>query len=219
MVWTQTFPHERPGYHVDQSANTVVFYWQAGSQSAKSIAKADSEAAAAITRFKDKDSALFVQVCDLDNGKVRAEMAFDTGKHSFQVVEATATQDRLIVADNQRRVLVYSFDGQLKGMIAGRAPEVSTSADLLTVKAEAGQLELYSLSDLQRRNTYEFPSRIAFNGFSRDGKRLLVLTADQVVLRWIRQEITLMRLQRSSCSSSFRGSRCHITPLGCRRRS
>ncbi len=92
-----------------------------------------------------------------------------------------ATADRLVIADNQNRVLVYGFDGQAKGTIAGHSPEVSPQSDLLTVRTEQGELELYDLSNVQKRATYDFKSRVAFNGFSGDGKRLLALTADQVV--------------------------------------
>lgn len=181
VLWTKQFPHERPGYHVSARANSLVLYWVADSQAAKSAAKEDSEAAAAISRFKDKDSAVFVQIFDLSTGKLRAETAFDTGKHSFQVVQAIASADRLVIADDQHRVLVYSFEGQLKGTISGHAPEISATADLMTVKTEGGELELYDLASVQKRDTYDFKSPVAFNGFSGDGKRLLVLTADQVV--------------------------------------
>ena len=34
---------------------------------------------------------------------------------------------------------------------------------------------------MQKRNTYDFRSNVAFNAFSGDGKRLVVLTADQTV--------------------------------------
>jgi hypothetical protein len=181
VVWTKQFPHERPGYHVDPRSNSLVLYWLADSQSAKAAAKEDPEAAAAIARFKDKDSTLFVQAYELNTGKLRAETTVDTGKHSFQVVEAMATSNRLVIADNKSRILVYSFDGQLKGTIAGHAPQVSAEAGLMTVKTESGKLELYDLANVQKRNNYDFNSRVAFNGFSGDGKRLLVLTSDQVV--------------------------------------
>jgi WD40 repeat protein len=181
VLWSKPFPHERPGYHVAARANSLVLYWQASGPSARSIAKDNPEAAAALNRFKDKDGTLFVQVCDLDTGKVRAQTAVDTGNHSFQIEKAIATSDRLIIADNQSRVLVYGFDGQQKGAVAGHAPEVAVKSDLLTVRTESGKLELYDLKDVQRRATYDFNSRVAVNGFSDDGKHLLVLTSDQVV--------------------------------------
>ena len=84
VVWTKHFPHERPGYHVDARANSLVLYWLASSESAKAIAKDEPEAAAALSRVKDKDGTLFFQVFDLDTGKLRARTAVDTGKHSFR---------------------------------------------------------------------------------------------------------------------------------------
>jgi WD40 repeat protein len=181
VVWTKNVVHERPGYYLASSTDSIALYWKANSQSAKSIAKEDNAAAASIARFKDKDSALFLQVFDLSSGKLRSEFAFDTGKHSFQIEQAMATRDRVIITDDQGRVLVYSPDGQLKGTIAGSAPELSISADLMTVHTESGELELYDLATMQKRNAYAFPSDIAVNAFSGDGKRLLVLTADQTV--------------------------------------
>jgi WD40 repeat protein len=108
-------------------------------------------------------------------------MTLDTGKHSFQIMAAMATPDRLIVADNQNRVLVYSLDGQEKGTVMGHSPEVSSMSDLLTVRTERGELELYDLSNVQKRTSYDFDSPVACDGFSEDGKRLVVLTSDQVI--------------------------------------
>jgi len=58
---------------------------------------------------------------------------------------------------------------------------VSPKADLLTVRTGTGELELYDLAGLRKQCTYDFGSRVAFNAFSGDGKRLLVLTSDQTV--------------------------------------
>ena len=69
----------------------------------------------------------------------------------------------------------------MKGTIAGHSPEVSANADLLTVHTESGELELYDLTNVQKRNTYDFNSHVVFDAFSGDGKRLLVLTTEQVV--------------------------------------
>lgn len=43
------------------------------------------------------------------------------------------------------------------------------------------RLELYDLANVQKRTTYDFDTRVALYSFSKDGKWLLVLTADQVV--------------------------------------
>jgi hypothetical protein len=41
--------------------------------------------------------------------------------------------------------------------------------------------EFRHLVEVRKRATYDFSNRVAFNAFSGDGKRLLVLTSDQVV--------------------------------------
>ncbi len=181
LVWSKHFPHERPRYHVDSRANSLVLYWRANGGAMHGIAKDDPQAASAISRFKDKDGILLVQIFDLDTGKMRAETTLDTGKNSFQITAAMATADRLVVEDDQNRVLVYALDGEIKGTVAGHSPRVSAKANLLTVRTQHGELELYDLTTMQKRATYDFNSRVAFNGFSADGKRLVVLTSDQVV--------------------------------------
>jgi len=184
VVWSRNLPYERPGIDADSRANSLVLYWPANSKAVKSIAKEDSEAAGLLSRYKDKDGILLVQVFDLDSGKQRAELAVDTGKRSFRILQAIATADRLALAtdtEEQKRVLVYTLDGELKTTITGHALELAAKTDLLTVKTERGELELYDLSTAQKRATYSFNSAVAFDGFSGDGKRLLVLTSDQVV--------------------------------------
>ncbi len=180
LVWSKQFAHGGVRFFSNAGANSLVVIWDS-SLAEHDLAKSDSQASAKLAAFKDKKGIELIQIFDLSTGQLRQDVAVDTGKYSFWVRTATATTDRLIIVDNQNRVLVYSFDGQLKGTIAGHSPEVSAKADLLTVRTESGELELYDLSNLQKRATYDFGTRVAFNGFSDDGKRLLVLTADQVV--------------------------------------
>ncbi len=180
VVWTKPLTHWGPLSYCDAPANSFVLRWDAG-QAEHDLGKRDPQVGAALSPFKKKDGIDFLQVFDLSTGQLRAQLAVDTGKKSFVTRDALATTDRLVLADNHDRVLVYSFDGQLKGTIAGHAPEISAKANLLTVRTERGELELYDLTSLQKRATYDFNSRVAFNGFSADGSRLLVLTSDQVV--------------------------------------
>jgi len=58
---------------------------------------------------------------------------------------------------------------------------VSSKTGRLAIFTERGQLELYDLETMRKQTSYDFGRRIAFGDFSADGKRLLVLTSDQVV--------------------------------------
>ena len=71
-----------------------------------------------------------------------------------------------------------TFDVE-KGEIFGTRSILSTSAGLLGVENEEGQLDIYSLPSLERKRSLVFSSPLSVEAFSEDGKRLLVLTANQ----------------------------------------
>lgn len=181
VVWSRHFPQERPGYFVDTSTNTLVLYWHAQSKAMRTITREDTEAASKLAAFHDKEGIDYIEVLDLDTGKRRGSMAVDTGKNSFHPHDITAAGDRLVLADDKNRVLVYSLAGQQQATIVGIYPEIAPKSQLLSVRTDRSVLTLYELSTLKQRAVYDFGARIAFNGFSADGKRLLVLTADQTV--------------------------------------
>ena len=80
----------------------------------------------------------------------------------------------------RNRVLVYSLaDGEQKGRFFGGRPTVSKAANLLSVENERGQLIVYDLATMAKRDEFTFNSPVALTRFSPDGKRLFVLTANQ----------------------------------------
>jgi len=60
-------------------------------------------------------------------------------------------------------------------------PAVSAVSQLLSLPEEHNRLSLYDLKTGQRRGGFSFSAAVAYSHFSADGKRLLVLTADQMV--------------------------------------
>ena len=106
----------------------------------------------------------------------------ETGKGSFRIEDMFAAGDWLIVSDTSNRVLLYSLStGEQKGKFFGRAPAISKTAGLLSVETERGQLTLFDLATGERRDRFDFAAPVSLAHFSDDGKRLLVLTADQTV--------------------------------------
>jgi Tol biopolymer transport system component len=49
------------------------------------------------------------------------------------------------------------------------------------VESKDGLLELYDMTSFEKRNQYSFGGRLSLVRFSPDGKRLLVVTANQAV--------------------------------------
>jgi tricorn protease-like protein len=115
---------------------------------------------------------------DLSSGKTIAKITIDTGKESFEIEQAMASDDSLVVADNYNRALVYSFTGEQKGVLFGTHVAICAQSHLLSLRTDRGEMAIYDLRSLEQRTVYDFASRIAFSG---DGKRLLVLTAEQTV--------------------------------------
>ncbi len=57
---------------------------------------------------------------------------------------------------------------------------LSTAAGILAVENELGQIDVYDLKPLEKRNLLTFPYCISAWSCSADGKRLFVLTANQL---------------------------------------
>jgi WD40 repeat protein len=178
VLWTRQFPQESPTYFRTPGLSTLVLFWPALSKAVKALIKTDPEAASRLAQFKDKDGVSFVEVVDLSSGKTIAKITIDTGKESFEIEQAMASDDSLVVADNYNRALVYSFTGEQKGVLFGTHVAICAQSHLLSLRTDRGEMAIYDLRSLEQRTVYDFASRIAFSG---DGKRLLVLTAEQTV--------------------------------------
>ncbi len=181
LLWSKHLAQERPGYFADTDTNSLIFYWQAGSAAMKTLATQDSEAAAKLAPYKNKEGIDYVEVFDLDSGKSRSRLIIDTGKNSFSVRDMTANNNRLVLADSNNRILVFTLGGEQKGVIPGRRPQISADGQFLSVGTERSGLAVYDLATLDQQAVYDFNSKVSFSAFGGDSKRLLVLTADQTV--------------------------------------
>ena len=108
-------------------------------------------------------------------------MAIDTGKNSIRVTEMVASSDRMVLADSNNRLLIFDPSGAQIGTLTGSRPEISRAANLLSARTQTGELTLYDLQTLQPRAVHNFDSRVACSAFSADGKRLLVLSSNQII--------------------------------------
>lgn len=181
-MWSRDFPREAPRFFVDEYAGTMVFSWNVKSEHAKAEIKADPKLKERLAAMGEKDGDYFIQTVEARTGKPVSTLLVETGKGSFRIEDMFAAGDWLIVSDTSKRVLLYSLaTGEQKGKFFGRAPAVSKAAGLLSVETERGQLTLFDLATGERRDRFDFAAPVSLAHFSDDGKRLLVLTADQTV--------------------------------------
>jgi WD40 repeat protein len=182
LSWTMDFPKERPRYWVSPREGTLTVVWPAASKAAAADIKANPELGRQMAALKEKQGDYLLKVIDLKKSNILGEFLMETGKGSFQIRDVVASGDRVAISDNQNRTLVYSLSsGQQLGKVFGSWQALSTVANLICVENKNGSLELYDLTTFEKRQQYSFGNRLSLVRFSPDGKRLLVLTADQTV--------------------------------------
>ncbi|HEX8292560.1 MAG TPA: M48 family metalloprotease [Pyrinomonadaceae bacterium] len=179
-MWSRDFPKEAPRVFVDEYAGTMALSWSVKSDHAKAEVKADPRLKERLAAMGEKEGDYFIQTVEARTGRPVSTLLVETGKGSFRIEDMFAAGDWLVVSDTSKRVRLYSLaTGEQKGNFFGRAPAVSKAAGLLSVETERGQLTLFDLATGERRDRFDFAAPVSLAHFSDDGKRLLVVTADQ----------------------------------------
>jgi len=182
-LWTRAFADEAPILQVAPDYSTIVARWLFSTTAAKNELKNNAAVAGRVQYQggKETDTNFLVEVLDAKTGKLMNALALDTNNRSFVPQSAFAMGDRLVTADNLNRVALYSLSsGKQVAKVFGRAPSVSLASSLLAADNERGQINLFDLTTMEKRDELQFPSPISMKQFSSDGKKLFVLTTSQV---------------------------------------
>jgi WD40 repeat protein len=180
-IWSRKFPKEAPTVHFYQPFASLVFTWSVDSTAAKDEIKSNGTLESRFAAMHDHKGVYLMEVVEAATGNLRGQLLIDTGKGSFRVTRCFTDGDWVLVGDNENRTRVYSLStGEQKAVLFGNYSMVSTAAGILVVENEAGQIDVYDLKSLEKRNLLTFPYHISAWSFSADGKRLFVLTANQV---------------------------------------
>lgn len=180
LLWSRAFTKEAPLLWVDPLAETMVLAWAVSTAAAKSEIKNDVELNKKVSQMKEKEGDYLLQIVNARSGKALGQLLIETGKGSFRISDVLAFEDWVVISDTQNRVLVYSLrTGEEKGKVFGRRAAINPTSNLLCVENESGNLTIYDLTSLAKRDEFTFPHAVALTRFSADGRKLLVVTADQ----------------------------------------
>jgi WD40 repeat protein len=179
-VWTKSFPKEAPQTWIDPHEGTVALAWGVSANAAKAEIKSNPVLSSRLATMREKEGDYFIQTLDAQTGRATGALLIETGKGSFRISDVTVAGDWVVISDTQNRVLVYSLSsGEQKGRFFGGNSTIAKSSGLLCVENERGQLTVYDLATMQKRDQFIFSSPVSLAQFSADGKRLFVLTANQ----------------------------------------
>jgi hypothetical protein len=181
VLWSHTYPKEAPAVLSHQGETNLVFSWTANSDGAKLEIAENPDLSKRWPKLDAAASDYFLESVDPRSGKVLGGVVARTGKGSFSIHEAESAGTLLVAADSNNRLLIYSLtSGERTGIVFGGEPVISVATGLMATQNERGELSLYDLSTLARREQYAFKSPIAFVAFAADNQRFVVLTGDQV---------------------------------------
>ncbi|MEW6128832.1 MAG: M48 family metalloprotease [Acidobacteriota bacterium] len=181
LMWSKPFPKEAPTVWVNGREEMMVLSWATSTKFAQDEIKKDAELEKKADAMKEKEGDYFLQILDAKTGDVKGRLLIETGKGSFRITNVFAAQDWVVISDSQNRVLVYSLSAnEQKGKVFGGRATLSKAAGLLCVENQEGQLSLYDLATMEKRDQLNFSSPLSLTAFSADGKKLFVLTGNQI---------------------------------------
>jgi len=180
LLWTRDLTHGAFRSWRSPQGDSIVLDYPLSETSAQDELKLHPDWSARFSAAKRDPSVHLFEIVDARTGVANGAVLVDTNKRSFTIAAAAAAGDWLVLSDFSNRVLVYSISkGEEIGHIFGHGLAISQPTGTLEVENEPGQLILYDLATMEKRDTYTFSDRVVLTQFSKDGKQLLVLTANQ----------------------------------------
>jgi hypothetical protein len=181
VVWTREFKGQAPRFFFDKYSGRLIFYWTLGSASGKNRLKEDPALTARAEKMGNKDDDYLLEIVDAFATKTIRTALIETGKGSFTISAAYSEGSWLILHDSENRILAVNLqDGQIQQRFFGSTAAISPMRNQIAVENYSGEVSIYEVATGEKLARLILGSDVAFIRFSIDGKRLFVLTDEQV---------------------------------------
>jgi len=176
LLWSRRFPREHPGLLVEPGEGRALLRWRVQDEAGREELKNYPELSDRLAARKDNNGIYLVEILDALTGKALAAQLVESGGRGW----ISTVGDRLFVS-HQGYTEIYSVGtGQKEGELLGWPRAHCQAANLVSVRGEGeNELAVYDLNRREKLDEFAFASDVDFDQFSTDGKRLIVLTADQ----------------------------------------
>ncbi len=180
-LWTRDFRTTTPRVFLNPTHNTMVLVWPVKSPAAAELIKQRPELQAKVKNSKENEGDLLVEILDPATGVAKSHFILETGQGSFGVQQITAAGDYLVVDDDENRQMIYSISkGALIRRVFGSKGTFSDQNGLIAVENTEGRISVINIATGRDVGQIVLKKGIAAMTFSADGKRLYLLTRDQV---------------------------------------
>lgn len=181
LLWSRMLESGLPIPFVNPQGDRIVFAWRAETPGARVAAAHNPAARQNLEKAKLQAQDTFFEIVEARSGKTLGGTVMQNSAGPERFDSVFSAGDWLISSRDGNRLMVQSIStGEEIGRTFGYYPTISPEGGLLAVADGAGTLTLYDLSKFQKRSTFHFSNSVAFVRFAADGKRLFVLTANQV---------------------------------------
>jgi WD40 repeat protein len=185
VLWSRHFPKELPGSFVTESEERLVLLWRVTADQVKEFARENAELQRRLSNWKDKEGDYYLEILEARSGKKLGFLLVETGQSSFRITDVFSAGDWVAVLDSQNRIQLFALStGDRRAVFFGDRIALSAAARRACIENEPGKLALYDLdtsAEPVQRGFYVFSNPVSFFQFSRDGRRLFVLTSNQMI--------------------------------------
>jgi hypothetical protein len=180
-LWRRTWSDDPPVPYADPQGERVLLGWRAITNGGRALAKRYPEVRRQLNSVNlSIDDAVF-EVLDVRTGQPLGTVFVRAGWGPESFDAAFSVGNSVIFERDPARVSVYSLStGKITAKIYGHYVSASGPASLLAA-ADGNRLRLFDLSGGSKRDEYLFPDAPVYTHFSKEGKRLLVLTEQQFI--------------------------------------
>jgi hypothetical protein len=178
-LWSRHWERDLPVPYADPQGERVSLGWRATTSAGQALAKRYPTLKKQIDAVKLTINDAVFEVLEAVSGKSVgvALVRVGSGPESFDSMFSVG--DFLICVKDEARVTVYSLSaGEIQSRLFGRYVSASAATGLLAA-ADGNHLRLYDLKTGTKKDEYSFSEVPVYTHFSGDGKRLLILTAEQ----------------------------------------
>lgn len=177
-LWSKAFSKVIPAIYTDATSNVAAFRWRLSTPGAKAELKTLPTVLRPDSGGRDDD--YLIEIVELSSGKFLNALIIDTTNGAIDLHRNLVTRDWLVGYDSIGRTLIYSLKtGKCTAKFFGDPWSVSLSGTLV-FEYDPGRLAIYDLTS-NKKSDLTFPFPVSSTFFTRDGKKLLLLTKDQVV--------------------------------------